>query len=220
METKKTSERVDLSSYRNPDWHDKGRNILVRSLWHIVNAIFLQNPINPSSRVKVFWLRAFGAKIGNNCVFKPAINVKSPWKISIGDNAWIGECAWLDSVAPIQIGADVCISQGAYLCTGNHDWSDTAFGLIEWPLVIEDGAWIGARAVILPGARVASHTIIAAGSVLSKSTEPYTIYAGNPAFPVKKRTLLTRSPEESEAMQRAVAVKSGVSHVKFKSADG
>jgi len=102
---------------------------------------------------------------------------------------WIGENAWLDSLATIKIGSHVCISQGAYLCTGNHDWSDPAFGLIIKPIIIEDGAWIGARAVVLPGVSVASHAVVTAGSVLSQTTEPYVIYAGNPASAIKKRNM-------------------------------
>jgi len=76
-------------------------------------------------------------------VFKPSINVKYPWKLEIGDHSWIGEGAWLDSLAPIRIGSNCCISQGVYFCTGNHDWTDPAFGLIVKPIVIEDGAWVG-----------------------------------------------------------------------------
>lgn len=57
--------------------------------------------------------------------------------------------AWLDSLAPIRIGSNCCISQGVYFCTGNHDWTDPAFGLIVKPIVIEDGAWVGARACAL-----------------------------------------------------------------------
>ena len=93
--------------------------------------------------------------------------------------------------APIKIGSHVCLSQGVYLCTGNHDWSDPAFGLIAEALTIEDGAWIGARASVFPGAKVATHTVVAAGSVISKPTEPFTVYAGNPAVPVRRRHMRT-----------------------------
>ena len=180
---------VDLSTYRNPPWHDKGRGFAVRGLWVFVNALVLQNPFNPSSRLKIWALRLFGAKVGHGVLLKPGINVKSPWLLEIGDNTWVGENAWLDTFFPIQIGSNVCISQGAYLCTGNHDWTDTAFGLKEWKLVIEEGAWIGARATVLPGATIASHTVIAGGAVIAKATEPYTVYAGNPAVAVRQRVI-------------------------------
>lgn len=184
---------VDLSSYRNPPGHDKGAGLVKRAVWHLVNAAFLLNPANPSSRLKAALIRLFGGRVGVGVVLKPGINVKHPWFLTVGDHTWIGEGAWLDNTfAPITLGSHVCVSQGAYLCTGNHDWSDPAFGLLERPLTVEDGAWIGARASVLPGARVASHAVVTGGSVLARPTEPYTVYAGNPAVPVRRRVVRPR----------------------------
>lgn len=148
---------VDLSTFNN-SWYNPGRGFLIRTLWHFVNALFLQCPLNPSSKLKIIILRMFGAKIGEGVVLKPSINVKYPWNLVIGNYSWIGENAWLDSLAPITIGSNCCISQGVYFCTGNHDWTDPAFGLIVKPIIIEDGAWVGARATVLPGVTVKSHS--------------------------------------------------------------
>jgi len=137
----------------------------------------------------IYCLKLFGANIGSGVVVKPGINIKYPWNLEIGDHSWIGEGAWLDSLASIKIGKNVCISQGTYFCTGNHDWTDPAFGLIVKPIIIEDGTWIGAQATVLPGVTVASHSIVTAGSVIAKDTEPYMIYAGNPAVKVKERII-------------------------------
>jgi putative colanic acid biosynthesis acetyltransferase WcaF len=180
--------QVDLSRFGN-SWYNPGRGFLVRVVWHFVNALFLQNPLNPSSGLKVALLRLFGARIGRGVILKPSINIKYPWNLEIGDHSWIGENAWLDSLAPIRIGSNVCVSQGVYLCTGNHDWSDPSFGLIVRPIIVEDGAWVGARATLLPGVTLASHSIAAAGSVITRGTEPFMIYAGNPAQPMKRRNL-------------------------------
>jgi putative colanic acid biosynthesis acetyltransferase WcaF len=109
--------------------------------------------------------------------------------LEIGDHSWIGESAWLDSLAPIIIGDNVCISQGAYICTGNHDWSDTSFCLSVKRVIVEEGAWIGAKAVVLPGITIASHSIITAGSVIARDTEPYMIYSGNPATKIRERKI-------------------------------
>ncbi|PKN13541.1 MAG: colanic acid biosynthesis acetyltransferase WcaF [Deltaproteobacteria bacterium HGW-Deltaproteobacteria-4] len=179
---------VDLSRFNN-SWYNPGCGFFVRTLWHYVNAVFLQSPLNPSSKLKIIILRMFGAKIGQGVVLKPSINVKYPWKLEIGDYSWIGENVWLDSLAPITIGSNVCISQGVYFCTGNHDWTDPAFGLIVKPIVIEDGAWVGARATVLPGVTIKSHSIVAAGSVIAKDTDAYGIYVGNPAMKVKERKI-------------------------------
>ncbi len=193
---------VDLGSYQNPPWHDKGRGVAVRVLWHFINTAFFENSLNPSSGLKIALLKLFGATVGAGVIIKPGVNIKHPWFLAVGDNVWIGERVWLDNTfAPITLGPNVCLSQGAYLCTGNHDWTDPAFGLIERPLTVESGAWVGAGAKVLPGAFVADHAVIAGGAVLSKPTEPYTIYAGNPAAAVKKRVIV-----EGERTQRGAGM--------------
>lgn len=179
---------VDLSKFNN-SWFNPGMSLLTRTLWHFVNALFLQNPLNPSSKLKITILKMFGASIGSGVVVKPSINIKYPWNIKIGDNTWIGEGAWLDSLDKITIGKNCCISQGVYFCTGNHDWTDPTFGLIVKPISVEDGAWVGARATVLPGVTIGSHSIVSAGSSVSKNTEPNMIYVGNPAQPVKERKI-------------------------------
>lgn len=180
--------KVDLSRFDN-SWFEPGRNVFVRMLWFFFNAIFLKNPLNPSSAIKVGILRLFGARIGDGVVLKPGINIKYPWKIEVGDHSWIGENSWLDSLALIRIGNNVCLSQATYLCTGNHDWTDPDFGLIVKPIIIEDGVWVGARATVLPGVTLASHSIVVSGSVITNDTEAYMIYAGNPAIRHKERIL-------------------------------
>ena len=67
---------------------------------------------------------------------KPGVRVKYPWRLRVGDHAWLGEDCWIDNLADVQIGAHACISQAAYLCTGNHDWADPAFALILGPITI------------------------------------------------------------------------------------
>jgi putative colanic acid biosynthesis acetyltransferase WcaF len=180
--------KIDLTKYDN-SWYKNGRNLPTGVLWFFLNAILIQNRFNPSSKVKTILLRLFGSKIGKGVVLKPSLNVKYPWNLEIGDHSWIGEKTWLDSLSPIIIGKHVCISQGAYFCTGNHDWTDPCFGLIVKPIIVENGVWVGAQAVILPGVTLAAHSVVSAGSVVTKDTEPYMIYAGNPATKVKKREI-------------------------------
>lgn len=105
---------------------------------------------------------------------------------------WIGENAWLDNVAPITIESHVCISQDVYLCTGNHDWSHPDFKLIPAPIYIEQSSWIAARATIGPGVTVGKGAILSLGSVTGRSLQPMTIYAGNPAQPIKQRVIKTQ----------------------------
>jgi putative colanic acid biosynthesis acetyltransferase WcaF len=99
----------------------------------------------------------------------------------------------------VRIGANACISQGAYLCTGNHDWSDPGMGLVVKPITVEDGAWVGAFAKIGPGVTVGEEAIVTLGSVLLKDAEPRGIYTGNPAVRVRERTIRDK-PGPAEAL--------------------
>ena len=93
------------------------------------------------------------------------------------------------NLAPIEIASHVCISQRAFLCTGNHNYKSLAFDLITQPIQVEQGAWIGAGGFVGPGVLVGSHAVLAAGSVATKDLEPYGIYQGNPAVLIKKRVI-------------------------------
>ena len=108
--------RIKLKSYQN-DWYYPGNRFKIL-LWFIVNVLFFKNPLNGSSRIKVFFLRLFGAKVGHNITIKPAVNIKYPWRLSIGNNVWIGENVWIDNLANVSIEDNVCLSQEAFLLTG------------------------------------------------------------------------------------------------------
>ena len=157
--------------------------------WYFVNIIFLQNPLVASSGIKVFLLRLFGAKIGIGVVIKPCVNIKFPWKLIIGDHSWIGEKVWIDNLDNVAIGSSVCVSQGAFLLTGNHNFKKVTFDLITAPIVIEDGAWIGASAIVCPGVTCGTHAVLSVASVASKNLAPYFIYRGNPALQIGEREI-------------------------------
>ena len=156
-------------------------------LWYFVNAVFFKSSINPSSALKIILLKAFGAKIGEGVVIKPSVNIKYPWKLNVDDHTWIGEEVWIDNLVQVSIGKSVCISQGALLLTGNHNYKKTVFDLITGEILLEDGVWIGARATVCPGTVCRTHSIVTVGSVVSKELEPYGIYKGNPAIKISDR---------------------------------
>jgi putative colanic acid biosynthesis acetyltransferase WcaF len=158
-------------------------------LWYYLGDPLFRSRWLPVSGFKVLILRCFGAHIGQQVRIKSGVRVKFPWRLSVGDFVWIGENAWLDNLAPIKIASHVCISQDVYLCTGNHDWSDLNFKLITASIAIEQSSWIAARASICPGVTVGQGAVLSLGSVATCSLEPMTIYAGNPAKPIKKRVM-------------------------------
>ena len=179
--------KSDFSRFNNKDFYPG--NIILRILWYFVSVIFFKSSWLPFSFFKVFVLRVFGANIGKSVVIKPCINIKYPWKLSLGNHVWIGENAWIDNLDKVVIGNNVCISQGAFLLCGNHNYKKDSFDLITKPIIVEDGVWIGAKSTVLPGVTAKSHSILSAGSVTSKNLEPYTIYKGNPAKKVSIRTI-------------------------------
>lgn len=182
--------QVANENYNN-DWYKKqiGASRVKQVLWYFTNGLFFINPLNPSSGLKIFLLRLFGAKVGVGVNLKPGINIKYPWKLSIGDYAWIGEKVWIDNLGAVRIGKSVCLSQGAFLLTGNHDYTSTSFDLMIKEIVLEDGVWIGARAVVCPGVTCGSHAVLSAGSVATGDLESFTIYQGNPAGIIRERKI-------------------------------
>lgn len=180
--------RVDLSLTSNRDYR-AGRSFFVRATWQIVEALVLLNPTVVSYSFKRWVLRRFGAQVGSNVLIKPHVHVKHPWRLTIGDNSWVGERAWIDNMEQVDVGSNVVISQGAYICTGNHDWSDPGMGLTPRPIRVEDGAWIGAFAKVGPGRTIGRESIITLGSVVTSDTEPSGIYTGNPAEKVGERVV-------------------------------
>lgn len=180
-------EKTDLSKYDNT-WYYPG-NKVVCILWYFVNVVFFVSHIIPLSGLKVWLLKLFGAKVGRSVVIKPGVNIKYPWKLVIGDFSWIGEDVWIDNLEKVIIGSNVCISQGAMLLCGNHNYKKSTFDLIVGEIVLEEGAWVGAKSVVCPGVTLKSHAILAAGSVAAKTLDAYAIYQGNPAIKIRERKI-------------------------------
>ncbi|MES2732315.1 MAG: WcaF family extracellular polysaccharide biosynthesis acetyltransferase [Bacteroidota bacterium] len=174
----------------NNSWYSPKASKLKQISWYIVNCLFFKNSLNPINFIKVFLLRSFGATIGIGVVIKPNVNIKYPWLLEIGEYSWIGESVWIDNLIHIKIGKNVCVSQGALLLTGNHDYKKSTFDLQVGKIILEDGVWIGARAVVCPGLICHTHSILTAGSIATKDLEPYKIYQGNPATIVRERTIV------------------------------
>ena len=179
--------KTDLSKYDN-SWYNPGSG-LKRFLWYYVQLVFFKWGIFPFSGLKKFWLRLFGAKVGEGVVIKPGVQIKFPWMIKIGNYSWIGENVWIDNLGMVTIGDNVCISQGALLECGNHDYKKTTFDLVVHKIVLEDGVWIGANSTVAGNVNCRSHSVLAAGSFTSKDLEEFSVNQGNPAIKVKDRTI-------------------------------
>jgi putative colanic acid biosynthesis acetyltransferase WcaF len=166
-----------------------GGSRLKQALWFITNSLFLKSSLIPFSGIRVFFLRVFGATVGKNVTIKPGVNIKYPWKLTVGDYSWIGENVWIDNLDKVSIGRSVCLSQGAFILTGNHNYKKTTFDLITAPVIIEDGVWIGAAAIVCPGVVCKTHAVLSVASVAAKNLESYFIYKGNPAIKTSERII-------------------------------
>ncbi|MBT6514038.1 MAG: colanic acid biosynthesis acetyltransferase WcaF [Crocinitomicaceae bacterium] len=180
--------KVDLSKFNN-NWFSKGRGRIIVGLWIIVNSIFFNSHFLPISSLKRVILKWFGAKIGKGVIIKPKVCIKYPWKLEIGANTWIGENVWIDNLDVVKIGSNCCLSQGALLLSGNHNYKKKSFDLLVRPITLEDGAWVGARAIVVQGVTMKSHSILAVNSVATANLEPYGIYQGNPAVKIRERII-------------------------------
>lgn len=185
METQHT--KTDLSKYDN-SWYKPGSSVK-RLTWYFINALFFINSLNPSSKLKTLLLKLFGAKIGKGVTIKPGVNIKYPWKLHIGDYTWIGEKVWIDNLAQVTIGKNCCISQGALILCGNHNFKKETFDLMIEPITLEDGVWIGARSMLTPGTLCKTHSVLSVQSVASGKLEAYSVYRGNPCEKIKNRVM-------------------------------
>lgn len=156
-------------------------------LWATCELLFVTNPWQVSSRLRIRILRAFGARIGDGVIFRPRTRVKFPWKLEIGARAWIGEGVWFHNQDAIHIGHDVVISQETFLTTGSHAHrADMA--LVTRAIEIEPGAWITSRCMILGGSKIGRAALLQPMSlVMGSNVPPGEVWGGNPARHIGER---------------------------------
>ena len=179
---------VDLSTFNN-SWYKPGGTSTKRFFWYFINILFFKNPWNPCNSIKIRLLKLFGANIGVNIIIKPSVNIKYPWNLTIGNNVWIGENVWIDNLAKIEIGNNVCISQGAMLLCGNHNYKKKSFDLMIGSIILKDGCWVGAQTTVCPNVTLHENSILTVGSIAVHDLESNGIYQGNPATKIRTRII-------------------------------
>jgi len=181
------SQKVDLNTYNN-EWYKPGV-YHKRILWYFTSIFFFKNYMFSVNPLKVFMLKLFGANVGKGVVVKPGVIIKYPWKLFVGNNVWIGENVWIDNLANVTLHNNVCVSQGAMLLTGNHNYKKTSFDLIIGEITLNEGVWVGAKAVVCPGVTCESHAVLGVNAVANKDLKAFSIYSGNPAVFQKQRII-------------------------------
>ena len=167
--------KQDLSKYKLPKNWVRGRNFVFEAIW-----IIFFRPIISSSIPGSYWRKLilifFGAKIGKDIRLNYGLKVKFPWKLIIGNYCWIGEDTWIDNIETVRIENNVCISQGVYFCTGNHNYKKSTFNLISKPIFIDSEVWICAKSIIGPGLKIGQSSVILLGSIVKKDIPPNAVF--------------------------------------------
>jgi putative colanic acid biosynthesis acetyltransferase WcaF len=169
-----------LADFRGTGY-DKGRPRLVQAIWLATSHLVFQSWWLPA-RFRPSLLRLFGADIGKGVLIRHGVRIHWPWKLRVGDHSWIGEDVWVLNLEPVTIGHDVCVSQGAFLCTGSHDRHSPSFEFDNAPIFVDDHVWIAAQALILRGVTVGARSLVGARALVTRNVD-----AGS-AIPAGSRT--------------------------------
>ncbi len=183
----KNSKRIqNLELYRTPkDFRGKSA-VFVQLWWFTQSTLFKLSP-QVFYKWRNFILRLFGAKIGKNVIIRPSVTITYPWKVSIGDNSWIGDDVVLYSLGEIIIGSDTVISQKSYICTGYHDYNKVDFPISAKKITIGNECWLATDVFVSPGISILNGVVVGARSSVMGDLKPYAVYVGSPATFLKKR---------------------------------
>jgi putative colanic acid biosynthesis acetyltransferase WcaF len=178
----------DLSKFTLPN-RFRGRSSVVVQVWWIV-----QNTMTGLSPQFMYnwrnlWYRLFGAQIGNQVLIRPSVKTTYPWKLTIGDNSWIGDEVNLYTLGEIEIGTNTVISQKCYLCTGSHDYTSPTFDIFAKKITIGNGVWLASDVFVAPGVTIGDGTVVGARSTVLNDLPRGMVCYGNPAKPIRPRVM-------------------------------
>ena len=171
--------------YQNP-WPIWSHMVL--TIWKISWLLFCSWTPKFLNPWRLLVLKLFGANISGIPFVHGTARVQIPWNLTMKHRACLGEHANAYSLGKIKILEGATVAQESYLCTGTHDFNDPSLQLITKPITVGKNAFIGARAMILPGVCIGDKVIVGAMSVVSKDIPDHQIVAGNPAKKIGERT--------------------------------
>lgn len=141
----------------------------------------------PSHHIRRFFYRISGMIIGDGSTIHTGARFYDPGNIRIGKDSIIGEGVVLDGRDKIIIGNHVAIATEVMIYNAEHDVQSENFSAKTEPVVIEDYVFIGPRAIILPGVKVGKGAVVAAGAVVTKNVDEFSIVGGVPAKVIGER---------------------------------
>ena len=163
-------------------------NKVARAAWQFAWLLLARWTPPPLHGWRRLVLKAFGAEIGVGARVYASVRIWQPRNLRVGDGAIIGPRVRIYNQGRIAIGAHAVISQEASICASTHDPHDRDFALLLKPVTIGEGCWVAAEAFVGPGVTMQSGAILGARGALFQDAEALTIYRGNPAEPIGRRT--------------------------------
>lgn len=176
----------DLSAFRMPP-NFRGRSALWVQMWWIVQASLFRMSPQFAYGFRRWLLRLFGAQVGVGAIIRPTVTVTYPWKVTIGDCAWVGDDVVLYSLGEISIGHHSVVSQRSYLCAGDHDYSKPDFPIRGPRIDIGDECWVATDVFVAPGVSIGSRCVVGARSSVYKNLPEGYVCMGSPCRPIKPR---------------------------------
>ena len=179
----------EYSNYRYVDNNHFSQRIY-RLAWNLTYIVFFRyTPSFILHKWRVFLLKLFGARIGIGCKISSSVRVWLPFNLELGDYVALDSDVFIYNVDTISIGSKSAISFNSCLCTGTHNIKSLLRPLASSPINIGNHVWICSYVFIMPGVNISDGSVVGACSCLSKDTQPWSIYAGNPALFKKFRSL-------------------------------
>jgi len=169
----------DLGQFSVPPGF-RGRSALFVQVWWIAQSLLIGLSPQPLYNWRRFILRAFGAKVGPGLKMRPSARITYPWKVTLGENVWIGDRTELYSLVEIAVGDNTCISQDCYICTGSHDHRKIDFRYNCAPVTIGPEVWIASGSFVAPGVTIGEGSVIGARSLVRRDIPPGRLCGGNP----------------------------------------
>ncbi|PUE28098.1 putative colanic acid biosynthesis acetyltransferase [Limnohabitans sp. Jir72] len=176
----------DLSRFRMPKGF-RGRSAFAVQIWWLTQTTLFHWSPQFAYGFRSWLLRLFGAHVGNGVVIRPSAKITYPWKVSIGDYAWIGDDVVLYSLGEIEIGANAVVSQSSYLCAADHDYSQVDFPIRAHKVTIGPEAWVATDVFVGPGVSIGRGAVIGARSSVFSDMPDSMVCMGSPCMPIRRR---------------------------------
>lgn len=162
------------------------KNRAARFLWGLVYVLLFRPSPRPLHAWRRFILRCFGARIGKGSRVFGRARIWAPWLLKVGEAAAIADDADIYNPAGVELKDNAIVSQGAYLCGASHDYESWDFPLVAKPIVLEQHAWVAARAIVHMGVTIGEGCVIGAGSNVTRDMPAWSVCAGAPCRVIRE----------------------------------